>query len=82
MIARYPAHIPVALFAVWTGLARAGGPPCPSGRPVAVCAEFVNPYSYNAVQWAASCQLTETIYGDVLVAYNAVTTLNASEPGW
>lgn len=37
MIARYPAHIPVALFAVWTGLARAGGPPCPSGRPVAVC---------------------------------------------
>lgn len=82
MAAEYLVYIPLTVFAAWTRLAQAGGPPCPSGRPVAVCAEFVNPYSYNAVQWAASCQLTETVYGDVLVAYNAVTTLNASTPGW
>ncbi|KAJ3545338.1 hypothetical protein NM688_g5635 [Phlebia brevispora] len=70
-----------ASFTLWLGVSIGSGPPCPSYRPVEVCAQFINPYSYNAIQWENTCDLTPSLVSDPLVAYNAVTDLNASEPG-
>ena len=55
-------------------------PPCSGSRPVAVCAQFVNPYSYNGNQWATACGVNTG--PSTLIAYNGVTNLNASLPSW
>lgn len=36
----------------------AAGPPCGAERPIAICAEYIRPYSDNAYFWENVCDLS------------------------